>query len=111
MPDVPMTGYTAALLILMNTVDLTDHRLMAAYTILLDDLGIALTNSDRGREIAGGKSQAVIKTIDCFSDPFADEIVGHMTIIADRDRFVAALPPGFELIAHDMTVDAGSGVI
>lgn len=111
MADVAVTGYAAAFLIFMKSVDLADHRLVTTDTILLDDLSVAFLRRDGGRIIAGSESQAMVKAIEGFGEPFVDEIMRHMAVIADGYRFVAALSPGFELVAHDVTVDAGGGII
>lgn len=46
-----------------------------------------------------------------FRDPFADEVMWHMTVIANSHRVVTAVLPGIHGVVHDMAVDAGFRIV
>ena len=46
-----------------------------------------------------------------FGQPFADEIVRDMAIVASGDRVMTSFLPTVELLAHNVTIGAGTRVI
>ncbi len=46
-----------------------------------------------------------------FRDPFADEVVREVAIIADRDVLMTALHPRIMVVLHHVAVDAGLRIV
>lgn len=94
-----------------NRMHVFDKAFMAMQTSLLHDSQIAIFDTQVVWVIAGGERDGVKQAIVGFGDPFADEIVWHVAVIANRDRVVAAVLPRIHGVVHDVAIDAGLGII
>ena len=90
---------------------LRDRGLVALYTIFLGNVGVKPANADWFGKVAGGKGNAVIKTVDAFDHPFVWEAVGGVTVVTGCNGLVARMAPALILVAHNMAVDTRSRVV
>ncbi len=108
-----MTGDAIQHLLIIACVcgDLTNQFSMTTDTIFLQNDGVVRLDADRFGEILQGKCAGVVIPIGCFGKVLAEDVVWHMAIVTGRYGLVARLLPAIVLLAHDMTIDTGFGVI
>jgi hypothetical protein len=68
-------------------------------------------DSDRFFEILQCERLGMVIAVGHLGQPFAEEIVRNMAIVAGGEGVVTGLLPAIQLIAHDMAVYAGTGVV
>ena len=91
--------------------NLADEITMTVQAISIEDAGVSLPDSNRFPEILQCERLGVVIAVGHLRQPFAEEIVRHMAVVAGGKAVVAGLLPAFELLAHDVAVYACTRVI
>ncbi len=84
---------------------------VAIQTIGIEHGGVAGPNLDRFVKILERKCLRMMMAVAGFGQPFADEIVRHMAVVARGHSVMTGFLPAVELCTHDVTVGAGARVI
>jgi hypothetical protein len=115
MPHRLMTSYALNRLPLttpsMRRIDHLHDFLMTAAAGRFRDLPIARGDLNWPFDFLEGKRHRVMIAVEPFGRVFADEIMRRVAIVAHRHGVMARFAPSIVLLAHDMAVDAGFGVI
>ncbi|QDS94159.1 hypothetical protein FF011L_29370 [Roseimaritima multifibrata] len=77
----------------------------------LRDASITRFDLNRVLIVAQGECQRVEKSVVRFSHPFANEVVGQMAVVANRDMMMTALLPRIHVVLHDMAIHTGLWVV
>ena len=92
-------------------VDVVDDVLMTFAAGVFRDPPAAFLDLDRLVEIARGERERMKKSVLGFSEILGDKPGRRVAIVAGRDRAVARLDPGIEMVLHDVAVGAGVGIV
>lgn len=71
----------------------------------------AFLDLDRIVEFSRSEGEGMKETVLCFGEILRHEARWCVAVIARRDRAMARLHVGIEVIPHDMTVGAGIGIV
>lgn len=88
-----------------------DKVLVARNASALRYPSIPRLDLDRVLEVAGCERQRMEESVVGLGDPFANEIVWQVAVVANGDVVMAALLPRIHMILHHMTVDAGLWIV
>ena len=111
-PDAVMTFHTRGICgCVSQRKDLVNQEFVAPDAVTFQNVKVSALDLNRFVKVLKRKGPGVEKTIICLCDPFAEKLVGHVTIVARRPRRMATLDPRVVLRLHDVAVDARRGVI
>jgi hypothetical protein len=82
---------------------------MAARTF--HDLVIKFSDLDGVWIFAGGEIEGVPESVIRLDRVFSDDVMRSVTVVAGCGVVMARLDPSIVLLAHDVTVDAGGGIV
>ena len=91
--------------------DRTHDGLMAVQAVVQHDIAADRSHFNGFLEVHQGERSGVRIAILELGGVLAEEIVGHMATVAGRHGFVRTVRPTVILIAHDVAVHAGLGII
>lgn len=100
--------------VVLNTAvarDLAHESAVAAQAIILDDRRRARVQLDRLVEILKREAPGVAIAVLHLGEVLAEKVLRHVAVVAGGEGVVAGVLPGFVLLAHDVAVDAGHGVV
>src|SRR5262245_36186107 len=86
--------------------ELVHHRLVAAQTVVLQDLAVARLDADRLLEVLQREALRVMPAIARLGGVLGEHGVWEMAVDARRDAVMARLLPAVVLRAHDVAVRA-----
>lgn len=99
---------TAPVLININRL----HDVFVAVAAgVFHDLSRKLRNLDRFMEVAGRKIIGMPKSISSFGVPFAEKVVGGVTVITTNSLSMARMHPPVILLIHNMAVGTGRRIV
>src|SRR5690606_24592537 len=112
MPDARMAEQAVRRFVTIGVVHLGRDRLVAIKTTALSHIAIEGRDLNRLGEIPEGKGGAMAEAVQTFDGVFGDHVtVWCVTVVARSHRLMAAVVPTVILVAHDVAVDTGRGVI
>jgi len=88
-----------------------NHLAVTSHAVVTGDLRIEIMDADRFVEPARGERRAVIPAVDGFGCVFSDKIMRRMAIVAGGGPVMRRPVPPVVLVAHDMTIVAGAGIV
>src|SRR5678815_5579526 len=94
-----------------RTGNLAHQLRVAPHTVGFDDFTVLLSDADRLVKVLKGETLGMPVSVNHLRRVLADQIVRRVAVVAGRDRVVRGLLPPVVLLAHDVTVHAGRGVI
>ena len=84
---------------------------MAVQTRALSHPPIPRFDPNRFAEVLQRESQRVKEAVVGLGDPFAEEIVRQMAVVANGDMLMAGILPGIEVVLHHVAIDAGLRIV
>ena len=111
MADVVMAGQAVSLLALGIVKHAAGHSLMAVNAVVDGDLAIKRSYAQWIGELAGSKRETVIPAVNSFYKIFAEQAFGSVAAVEVGDLFMGRVVPCIELIAHNVAIEAGLGII
>lgn len=112
MPDVGMAMHARLHVTACGFGKQRMHEILVArYARTLGNASIPRFDLNRIPESARRERQRVEEAVVRFGDPFADEIMGKVTVIANRDMVMTALLPRIHVILHHVTIHARVGIV
>ncbi len=88
------------------------HKFLVAIDAsALSHLSISGLDSNGVYVSAQCEGQRVEKAVVGLRDPFSDRVMRQMAVIANRDRVMATVLPGIQMVLHDMAIDARLWVV
>ena len=85
--------------------------LVTRYASALRDAFVSRLDLDRIFVASHREGERMEEAIVGFGDPFANEVVGQVTVVANGDVMMAALLPGIHVVLHHVTIDAGFRIV
>ena len=95
----------------LNCLDVVHDILMTSPAGAFRDLPASVLHLDRFMKVARGEGKGMKKSVVSLGKIFRDQPGWGVTVIAGRNRAMTGPDPAVEVILHDVTVSAGSGII
>jgi hypothetical protein len=92
-------------------IDAFDHLLMAADAVGLEHGGVFWPDHDGFVKVLERKTLRMPVTVFRFAEVFGDEAMRRVTVVAGGHGMMRRFEPAIVLIAHDVAVHAGLGII
>jgi len=110
-PDAAVTADAGRIARRMPRRHHRDDGAVAAPAVLLDDRSVEGLDLDRIGEIPEREVKRVPEAVPGLRGHLADGIVGRVAVVAGRGRVVRGAHPAVVLLAHDVAVRAGVGIV
>ena len=91
--------------------DLAHRLLVTTDAVVLQRLRVMIANANRFVKVLEGEAFAMPDAVLRFGQILRNESVRGVAVVAGGDGMMAAMLPAIELLAHDMAIHAGVGIV
>jgi hypothetical protein len=95
----------------MRGQNLIHQSFMAVHAVMVENLDVLGSNPNRLVEVLQREAFGVPEAVFRFGQVLGNEAVWRVAIVTGRHGVMAGFLPAIEVIAHDVAVDAGFGVV